>query len=268
MKFEVVVSQGRVADKTARTIPGAASTADALRQRYGVSPIAVGTASPAADDDWAVSLPQAHDTLTALSAVLSGSMARGAMTVLASNTCSASLVSLPTVARHYPDALVLWFDAHGDFNTLDTTESGYLGGMVVAAACGLWDSGHGAGLNSEQVMVIGGRDIDPAEATLMKDAGIRIIPPVEATPGAVHAAVGDAKVWIHIDWDVLEPGYVPADYKVGGGLLPLQLRSILAALPREQVLGLELAEYQVPDDPVKADRAVAHILEIVKPILG
>jgi arginase len=34
------------------------------------------------------------------------------------------------------------------------------------------------------------------------------------------AAIDGANVWIHIDWAVLEPGFVPTDYNVPGGLLP------------------------------------------------
>ena len=45
--------------------------------------------------------------------------------------------------RHVPDVRVLWLDAHGDFNTPETTPSGFLGGMCLAAACGRWDAGFG-----------------------------------------------------------------------------------------------------------------------------
>jgi arginase family enzyme len=43
--------------------------------------------------------------------------------------------------RYRPDAKIVWFDAHGDFNTPETTPTGYLGGMVLSALCGLWESG-------------------------------------------------------------------------------------------------------------------------------
>ena len=56
--------------------------------------------------------------------------------------CSMSMTTLPTALRHQPEARVLWLDAHGDFNTPDTTPSGYLGGMCLAAA-GEWDAGLG-----------------------------------------------------------------------------------------------------------------------------
>ena len=40
-----------------------------------------------------------------------------------------------------PDVRIVWLDAHGDFNTPETSASGYLGGMCLAAACGRWDAG-------------------------------------------------------------------------------------------------------------------------------
>ena len=172
------------------------------------------------------------------------------------------------MARNHPDAILLWVDAHGDFNTPDTTDTGYLGGMVVAAACGLWDSGLGAGLNADQVVFVGARDIDPSEAELIAKQGAQIIPASKVTPEAVLSAVDGRKVWIHIDWDVLEPGYVPADYKVSGGLLPDQIQAILSALSPDQVLGLEVAEFQVPPDAQQSETALKMILEMLDPLLN
>lgn len=188
--------------------------------------------------------------------------------MMVANTCSASLASLPVVARERPDAVVLWIDAHGDFNTPATTDSGYLGGMVLAAACGLWDSGHGAGLRPEQVILIGAHDIDAAEGDLLRQAGVRSISPAEATPEAVLAAIGSGPVWIHLDWDVLDPGYVPAAYKVPGGLLPGQVKAIFAALPAAQIAGLELAEFEACDDAAENARAVSVILDTVGPVFA
>ncbi|MFW8634246.1 arginase family protein [Cribrihabitans pelagius] len=267
MDFNLIVSQGRAADKTARTIKGAALTAAALEETFGVKALSVGEPSPPAEDDWTDSLPQAKPTLEAVRAAVSRSVESGKLTVLASNTCSISLATLPVLAKHHPDAVLLWVDAHGDFNTPDTTDTGYLGGMVVAAACGLWNSGHGAGLKASQVIFTGARDIDPLEAKLIEKAGGQILPAGDFSPEAVLKAVGGRKVWIHIDWDVLEPGHIPADYKVPGGLVPKQLRALLAALPSEQVLGLELAEYQVPADAGEADAALTAIVDTVTPLL-
>lgn len=77
-------------------------------------------------DDWTVSLPAASETLCKLAAEVSGASRSGAVPVLATNTCGASLATLPVVAEHFPDAVGLWIDAHGDFThtrpTLDTLE--------------------------------------------------------------------------------------------------------------------------------------------------
>ncbi len=266
--IELIVSQGRVADRTARTIIGAALTAQALEQKYtNIKGQHVGKAALPASDPWQMSLLQAKQTLTELAQAVNQSIKNNSFTIMVSNTCPASLASLPVVAREYPDAVVLWIDAHGDFNTPEITDTGYLGGMVLAATCGLWESGHGAGLRPENVILLGARDIDKAEKELLQKSGVRIISPTEATPEIVLKAINDAHVWIHIDWDVLEPGFVPADYEVPNGLLPDQLCTIFKTLPSEKILGIELAEFNAPIDVESSNKALSIILDIVAPIL-
>jgi arginase/N-omega-hydroxy-L-arginine amidinohydrolase len=265
--LDLIVSQGRIADRSARTIEGAALTMRELERRYGLKARSIGSAAPPADDDWRVSLVQARETLIGLGEAITASIDSGYLPVMVANTCSASLATLPIVARRHPDAIVLWIDAHGDFNTPETTESGYLGGMVVAAACGLWDSGHGAGLQPRQVILIGARDVDPAERDLLDNAGVRIIPPAQVTPETVSSAVNGANIWIHIDWDVVEPGFVPADYGVPGGVLPAQLREIFQAIPSAQIVGVEMAEFHPTNDDDASQAGLAAILDIIAPLL-
>ena len=67
-----------------------------------------------------------------------------------------------------PDACVLWLDAHADFNTPDTTPSRFLGGMCLAGACGVWDTGFdGPALDPTRVVMSGVRDLDRASAMLL-----------------------------------------------------------------------------------------------------
>lgn len=268
MAFDIIFSRGRLADRAPGAIKGAALAAQLVERLTGVSASGVGEPAPAVSDDWTVSLPQACETLVGLREAVSASLARGNVPVMVANTCPASLATLPVVARERPDAVVLWVDAHGDFNTPESSETGFLGGMVVAAACGLWDSGHGSGLNPQQVVIVGGRDIDEQEDALLRDAGVRVLPPSETTPESVLHAIGKAPVWIHIDWDSLEPGFVPAAYKVPDGLMPEQLRAVLAALPREQIAGIEFTEFFATDDPAVNDAALAVIEGIVSPLFS
>lgn len=268
MPYELIVSQGRIADRTPGALPGAALTAQALGKRSGLKPIVIGAPSSALKDDWSKSLPEARETLDALCNAVNETLLRGNKPLMVANTCSASLATLPVVARNHPDAIVLWIDAHGDFNTPQTTESGYLGGMVLAAACGLWDSGHGSGLDPAQVVVVGARDIDPAEAELLRQAGVRVLSPAEATPEAILSIIDRAPVWIHVDWDVLEPHHVPAAYAIANGLLPAQLRAIFEAIPEQQIAGIELAEFEAAGDEADDMVAVTCLLDIVSPLEG
>ncbi|MGW4402131.1 arginase family protein [Amycolatopsis nivea] len=264
--MEVIVSQGRIGDRRAGMIEGAARTARALRERYGAELHDVGTPAGPDHDDWTVSLPAAEETLSVLAQEVSVSVATGRRTVLAANTCSASLATLPAAFRAYPDCVLLWIDAHGDFNTPDTTESGYLGGMALSGACGLWDSGHGAGVDPGRVVLVGARDIDPSERELLDKAGVRIIAPADITGKRTAAATGGARVWAHIDWDVLEPGTVPADYRVPHGLVPHQIREIFEAIPAVDIPGLELAEFAATGDERIDARATESIMDMIAPV--
>ncbi|MBO9127401.1 MULTISPECIES: arginase family protein [unclassified Rhizobium] len=266
MPFEFLVSQGRIADRSPGAIRGARLAADALRNLVGLEPLVIGAPSAHKIDDWSSSLPEALETLNALQHAISAIFARGNMPLIVANTCSASLATLPIVARNCPDAAVLWIDAHGDFNTPATTMSGYLGGMVLAAGCGLWDSGLGAGIAPKNVVVAGARDIDLEEQSALRDAGVQVFSVGETRPEAILKAIGDRPVWIHIDWDVLEPGLIPAAYAISDGLAPTALRALLQAIPRSQIAGIELAEFEASDDEAVNAAALTCMVETVSPL--
>lgn len=261
MNFRLLINQGRVADRTEGALVGARKAGLALADCLAVEPTVLGAPSPAAQDDWAQALEQAAGTLHGLADAVMTTLDDRQVPVLVTNTCAASIATLPVAAARYPDAVFLWIDAHGDFNTPDTTDSGYLGGMALAAACGLWDSGHGGTVNPQQVVLVGARDIDPAEQRLLDDAGVNILAPENSTPEAVLDLVVGRPVWIHVDWDVLEPGYIPAAYKVPAGLLPHQVSAIFAALPSGSVRGVELAEFEAGDAAVPEKASVELIVQ-------
>ncbi|MFJ4225087.1 arginase family protein [Microbacterium sp. NPDC089695] len=260
-RFSLIVSQGRVADRTDGALVGARLVGDALARLLDTEPQVIGSPTGSVTDDWSAALPEAEATLHGLRDAVGAAIDSGLTPLLATNTCAASLGTLPTVAQRHPDAVVLWIDAHGDFNTPQTTDSGYLGGMVLAAACGLWDSGHGAGIDPRRVIVVGGRDIDPAEAVLLSDAGVTVLAPAESTAERVAELVAGRPVWIHVDWDVLEPGYIPAAYRVADGMLPHQIAAIFAALPADAVKGVEFAEFEAGDADVPERVSLELVLE-------
>jgi arginase len=186
------------------------------------------------------------------------------------NRCGASLATIAAMYRHRPDAKIIWLDAHGDFNTPETSPSGYLGGMVLSALCGLWDSGFDVGLKPDRIVLAGTRDLDPGEAKLIAAHGVKLIAAkdgrVEA--GGVLEAIGGAPIWLHIDTDVIDPLYLPAEYKISHGLRPSVLHALLRGLARtSEIVGFELAEFEVPKDPMRCARAVRTIMRMIEPVL-
>jgi arginase len=129
---------------------------------------------------------------------------------------------------------MIWLDAHGDFNTTETTPSGNVHGMPLAALCGLGaprlvEIGHPAHLlDPRRVVVVGARDLDDGERELLRTAGVTVISTeqidrtgmFEAMRRAVEiASAGADGVYLSLDLDALDPVYAPGvGTPVPGGL--------------------------------------------------
>jgi arginase len=143
----------------------------------------------------------------------------GRVPILLAGECSVAVSTLPVVVLQRPDARVLWLDAHGDFNTPDTTASGYLGGMCLAGACGLWDTGFGAGLEPARVIMHGVRELDGGERVALDLSGVHRVEDPTQLEGL--------ELFVHVDLDVLDPLEFPASFPAPGGLSPARLRAFL-----------------------------------------
>lgn len=258
MNARLIVSQGRLADRTPGAPAGAALVGAALAERLGTLPRFVGAPEAPRTDEVEAALAHGAPTLHALGSEVTAALRAGAVPVIAGNKCPVALASLPAAAAAYPDLVVAWFDAHGDLNTPANSATGYLGGMVLAAACGLWRSGHGAGVDPANVVLVGARDLDPAEAELVAKHDVTVFTAAEAEPDRLRRFVAGRPLWVHLDLDVLEPGHVPLDYEVPGGLTPTGLRACLAALAGEQLVGLEVTEFEAPAAYAESWRLAPH----------
>ncbi len=156
---------------------------------------------------------------------------------------------------------VAWFDAHGDFNTEETTLSGYLPGMPLAAVCGrglAWLR-EAVGLNrpvdENQVVMLGVRDLDPPEKDLLDSTPISYLSPDEVRSGRTAVAAGhhfkDVEgVYLHIDIDALDPEIAPGvNYLTPGGLsFENTLSACRAVLEAAPLAALTLAAVNPPKD--------------------
>jgi arginase len=189
--------------------------------------------------------------------------------VIAAADCSISVTTLPAALRHRPDAKVLWLDAHGDYNSPDTTGSGYLGGMCLAAACGEWDAGLGDTIAPERVVLAGVRDLDAGERELLERSAATVIgASVVETLVAVKNALDGAPVFIHLDLDVLDPEEFPAAVPAPGGLSSDKLYDLMEAVADDsELVGLEITAFEAPrDEDERADMAET-AMRVLDPLL-
>jgi arginase len=226
----VTCLRARTSDRT----DGAGAGAQALAERLGGR--VTGEPSPGRPRDWSLDLPEARPVLEAAAAEISAALDQGELSLLTASDCSICIASLPTVARRVPDVRFLWIDAHGDFNTPDTTPSGFLGGMCLSAACGRWDAGWPDTIDPESVWFLGVRDLDPGEKVEVEAAGVRTGVPE------------DGPVYVHFDCDGLDPSVMPVQFPVPGGLAADEVRDVLATL-RDQgrLVGLEVTAFEHPE---------------------
>ena len=149
---------------------------------------------------------------------------QGQATVMVGGDCA----HITGVLGGWQDALgptsrigLVWFDAHGDFNTSRTTLSGMLGGMPVAVAAGLdypeWrEASHlPAPIPTDRILMVDVRNLDPAEEQLVRATSVGIAAPAEGFPGDdLQSAMDDLAsrcdyLYLHIDSDILDESFVP-----------------------------------------------------------
>ncbi|HLF01800.1 MAG TPA: arginase family protein [Anaerolineales bacterium] len=162
---------------------------------------------------------------------------------------------------------IAWFDAHGDFNTPDTTISGYLGGMPLACCCGrgLEILREAAGLerpvNEANVIMLGIRDLDPPEKALLDQTPVRIFDPA-GTPSFVP---DNRPTYLHFDIDAMDPSLAPGvNYLTPNGL------SMENALAAAQKIKPHLAAFALTAVDPERDRdgqTVQTAIQLIRGIL-
>ncbi len=171
---------------------------------------------------------------------------------------------------------LVWFDAHGDFNTPRTTISGMLGGMPVAVAAGLcypaWRAGAGqeVALPTDRIVMVDVRDLDDAEETLIRATDVTRTPIAgPALDAAVRRLAAETDlIYLHIDLDVLDQPLVPSHHTQapGGPDLAQTLAAVEAVLDTGRVEALALVSVCSTDPG--GDVSLASAIELLRPSLA
>lgn len=164
---------------------------------------------------------------------------------------------------------LIFFDAHGDFNTWETTPSGFIGGMPLAMVTGRGEQTivEGAGLTplpDDRVILVDGRDLDQGEDTAIAESDITVI----SIDALAHTVLPDGPLYVHIDADVVDPAEMPAmNYPAPDGPSLHDVRRALIHLAvTGRVVAFSVSSWN-PELP-GADIAAAATLQLTSPFIA
>lgn len=161
-------------------------------------------------------------------------MSEGRFPLVLGGDHSIAIGTIAGVLQHKKNLGVIWFDAHGDINTEETSPSGNIHGMPVAVSLGYGHErltsigGKDTRLQAKNLVFIGSRDLDSGERKVLKEHGITVFTMhevdrygmTEVIEKAIKIA-GDGTDGIHVSFDVdsMDPIYVEGTgTRVPGGL--------------------------------------------------
>jgi len=162
-------------------------------------------------------------------------MDRGHVPLVLGGDHSLALGTLAAVGQRHPDVGLIWMDAHGDFNTPETSLSGNIHGMPLAAIVGRGDpalvnlGGRHPKVPESQTALVGARDLDPGERLALRDSAVTVLTVGEIDELGIAAVIrhalrvatggGSRPLHLSFDMDVVDPIHAPGvGTPVDGGL--------------------------------------------------
>ena len=195
-----------------------------------------------------------------------GAAAAGRQPVSVGGDCLQTAAVLAGLRLAGIDPVIVWLDAHGDFNTPATSPSGFVGGMPLAMLVGRGDPWlrENVGLlpvAERDVILSDGRDLDPGEAVSLADSQVAHVQAVAEIPTRVPFS---RPVYVHFDTDIIDAREAPAMmYPVRGGPSVIELQRMVKALHRTHtVVAVSMTAWDLERDPDgQTERACLSVLE-------
>jgi arginase len=213
-----------------------------------------------------------------LAAAVTRANENGALPLVLTGSCNSCMGVL--AGFDHSGCGAVWFDAHADFNTPESSASGFLPGMSLAVVTGhcyrnYWTQiGDSTPLEEDSVALFGVRHLSPdAERERLERSAINVVPWQEGKPrGDVGEALDSiarriGEIYVHVDFDGFAPEVAPAiaDEPVPGGLTREQAEEIIrAAAARFDIRAVTLATYTPSNDhDEKTLRVALGLIELV-----
>ena len=168
-----------------------------------------------------------------LAATVASTLKAGNRPVAVLGDCCQVIPMMAGIERAGLRPALVWLDCHGDFNTWETTPSGFLGGMPLAMLTGRGDQRmmQAVGLSpiaDDRVVLSDGRDLDPGERLLVEASGIPFIPDVLSLEAK---DLPGGPLYVHFDSDIIDATEAPAFlYPAVGGPTAAEMAEKLSAI--------------------------------------
>ncbi|GAB3708762.1 arginase family protein [Nocardiopsis nanhaiensis] len=193
----------------------------------------------------------------------------GRVPIVMSGDCMVALGTTAGVQRAAVDPAVVWFDAHGDVQTMETSASGYEGGIPLRVLAGYRPAPATDRLGlkdipEERLLLVDGRDLDPPEVEYLRGSDVRQADVVDVEPSVIP----DGPLLLHLDLDVADPSEVPGVLfpTPGGPALDEVVTAAHMFLATGRVVALSIGCTWGPDEELDAAggaraRLLADLLE-------
>ena len=233
-------------------------------------------------DERARYLPEIKSACARVARLVGLAVEQGAVPLVLGGDHSVALGTLGGLAKAHGPGGVVWIDAHGDLNTPQTSPTGNVHGMPLAAALGLAgpafesDAWRLPAVDPGRVAIVGARSFDAAERAWLRESQVLVFTMSDLDRVGIESALGEALehvsgqgfVHVSLDMDVLDPDVAPGvGTPVRGGLTYREAHLALELVAESGLVGsLEVVEVNPILDRENATAALA--VELVASALG
>jgi arginase len=235
--------------------------------------------APLAQADWHINKPalpelSTQQRMSTIHQPIAGFVAhtclQGMRPVSIAGDCCTALGVAAGLQRAGFNPTLLWLDAHGDFNTWETTPSGFIGGMPLAMLVGRGEQSMLRALTlhplpEHHVILSDARDLDPKEKQALAQSGVHHL--IDVREVLAHPLLANP-LYVHLDADIVNPDDAPAmRFRTPGGPFSADLLAIFHTLAQtKHIVAVSMATWDPQLD--KDSRSQATCMELLNCLIS